>query len=293
MLTVALGLAAAFLYAFTDFLMVRIVRSMPVSTALVWLVSAGVVVIVPLALMIDGVPAGEAAWRGLCIAALGGIAYMAALGALFRGLAVGRLSLVSPLNALEGAFAAAVAIALGGWIGGWTAIGLPLAVIGGVLAATERRGREKATADSNRQGAAGRWAAARGTGWGLLAAVAGGVTILLYGWASGVPPLTAVAASRVVSLVIVIAVASIKGELRLPAGLRPRVVVIGLLEAAAFVALAAATARGPVAVAAVTTAQFATFAVVLGVIVLKERPALLQSVGIAVTLVAVSVLALS
>jgi len=70
-------------------------------------------------------------------------------------------------------------------------------------------------------------------------------------------------------------------------------VVSGLLEAGGFFLLVAATTRGPVAVAAVLVAQFATFAVVLGMVVNGERPARRQLLGVLVTIVAVSVLAVA
>jgi drug/metabolite transporter (DMT)-like permease len=287
-LTVVLGLGAAFFYALSDFLMVRVVRTVPVATALVWLVGVGVLVSVPLALAVDGMPSGGAQLRDVGLAALGGVTYMAALGALFRGLVVGQLSVVSPLSALEGAFAASVAIVLGGWIGGWFALGLPLAVLGGVLAATERS--DKTTP---RQPSPAHWGAARGAAWAITSAAAGGATILLYGWAADLPPLTCVALSRIASFVVVLTVAGLRGDLQLPLTIRRRVILIGLIDVVAFLSLAAATSKGPVAVAAVTTAQFATFAVILGVAVLKEKPAPLQRLGIAVTLVAVTLLAFS
>lgn len=315
MLTILLGLTSALCYALVDLLMMSVVRRVPVATALVWLVGTGVVISVPLAVAVDGLPSGSSEWRGVWIAALGGITYMAALGALFRGLAVGQLTIVSPLNAMEGAFAALIALLLGEHIGMLAAVGLPLAVIGVVLASLEHTASVSPASDSAsavvaattvgsgavaelttsglRSGGPNRWAAARGAGWALTAAVAGGTTILLYGWAAGLPPLSAVAVSRLVSLAIVIAYALTHEGLRLPRELRPRVVLIGFLDVAAFVALAMATSRGPLSVAAVTTAQFATFAVILGAVVLHERPAGRQRVGIVATLAAVTLLALA
>ncbi len=315
MLTVTLGLTAAFCYALVDLLMVRVVRTVPVALALVWLVGVGALISVPLALFVDGVPSGSAEWRGVGIAAIGGVTYMAALGAMFRGLAVGQLSIMSPITALEGAFAALVAIVLGEQLGGLAAVGLPLAVIGAVLASIVRVSAEPAVAmtsavevaqaeggscganagtrDEKGGRAPGAWEAARGAGWALLAATAGGTTILIYGWAADLPPFSAVAMSRLVSFLIVLAYAATHQGLALPRVWRPRVVFAGCVELAAFVALAASTARGPVSVAAVTTAQFATFGVILGVLILHERPLLQQRVGILATLVAVTLLALS
>jgi drug/metabolite transporter (DMT)-like permease len=324
-LTILLGLGSAFCYALVDLLMVKVVRAVPVATAMVWLVGVGVLVSVPLALAVDGVPRGDAEWRGLGIAALGGLTYMAALGALFRGLAVGQLSIVSPLNALEGAFAALVAIVLGERLGGLAAVGLPLAVAGAVLASLVRTpvaapavvapvttaqaavvpvggeptlsalGTTGSPVESSDGGGGGPgvWAAARGAGWALLAAVAGGTTILIYGWAADLPPLSAVAISRLVSFAIMLSYAATHDGVKLPRRWRRRVLFIGVVDAAAFVALAFATARGPMSIAAVTTAQFATFGVILGAFVLRERPAAQQRAGIVATLAAVTLLALA
>jgi drug/metabolite transporter (DMT)-like permease len=316
MLTVILGLASAFCYALVDLFMVRVVRRVPVAVAMVWLVGVGALVSVPLALIVDGVPSGNAEWRGVGIAAIGGLTYMAAVGALFRGLAVGKLSIVSPIAALEGAFAALVAIVLGEQLGGLATVGLPLAVIGVVLASILRVSAEPAVAvtsavelagaggggrrgapggsrDENGIRGRGTWEAALGAGWALLAATAGGTTILIYGWAADLPPFSAVAISRLVSFLIMLAYAVTHEGLALPRRWRPRVVLIGCIELAAFVALAASTARGPLPVAAVTTAQFATLGVILGAVVLHERPVPRQWVGIGATLVAVTLLALS
>ena len=90
---------------------------------------------------------------------------------------------------------------------------------------------------------------------------------------------------------MVVPLALARGGVRLPRTLLPWVFLAGLLEAVAFLALATATALGPVSVAAVVTSQFATFGVILGVVFLKERPTPWQMVGVASTIGAVSLLA--
>jgi len=275
-ITIVLGLLAAFAYALSDLFSQRVTRGgATVTSALTWILTTGVVLSLPIALVFGGVPHGLAAWRSLGYAALGGAAYLGAYAALLRGLRRGSLSVITPLAALQGAAGAVLAIALGERVHSLTGVGLILGVLGAVMAAMERGRRTTA-----------------GAGWGLLAAFGFGVVLVLYGAATAVPAVAAVAASRVVSLALVAPVA-VRGGVRVPRQLRLTAVVSGLLEAGGFFLLVAATTRGPVAVAAVLVAQFATFAVVLGMVVNGERPARRQLLGVLVTIVAVSVLAVA
>jgi drug/metabolite transporter (DMT)-like permease len=65
----------------------------------------------------------------------------------------------------------------------------------------------------------------------------------------------------------------------------------GVLELSGLLLLTITFALGPAAVAGVTTTQFGTFAVMLGVAALHERPRPNQWVGIAAAVVGVSTLA--
>jgi drug/metabolite transporter (DMT)-like permease len=70
-----------------------------------------------------------------------------------------------------------------------------------------------------------------------------------------------------------------------------RLSAIGAVDAVAFGAFVAAVDRGPVSVASVCGAQFATISVVLSVIFLRERPARVQIAGIVLTLTGTTLLA--
>jgi drug/metabolite transporter (DMT)-like permease len=95
----------------------------------------------------------------------------------------------------------------------------------------------------------------------------------------------------VVSLVIVLPVALLSGGVAVPRAMRVRAVGAGLLELAGIMLLTFAFALGPPTVAGVTTTQFGTFAVVIGFVVLHERPKPNQWVGIVCTILGVSLLA--
>jgi drug/metabolite transporter (DMT)-like permease len=70
-----------------------------------------------------------------------------------------------------------------------------------------------------------------------------------------------------------------------------RLSAVGAVDAVAFGAFVAAVDRGPVSVASVCGAQFASLSVVLSVIFLRERPARIQIAGIVLTLTGTTLLA--
>jgi drug/metabolite transporter (DMT)-like permease len=109
---------------------------------------------------------------------------------------------------------------------------------------------------------------------------------------TAVSPLVAVAASRAAGLILIVPFALRFGA-RVPRGLRGVAVLTGGLETMGFILIVTALTIGPVATASVLAAQFATFAVLLGLIVGRERPARVQLAGVVLTIVAVTILALA
>ena len=295
MFTVLLGLSASLSYSLHDFIMVGVSKLARPLTCMFWVFSSSLAIMLPIALIVDGLPHGGAQWQAIGYAAVGGVFYVAALLALLRGFSVGALSLVTPLAALEGAFAAVYSLLTGEPIGVITGVALVLAVVGAVAASVAPRGaatagdeRSAAPAAEGRRPQRRRFAPAAGAGWGLLSGMSFAVTLVLYGHTGAVGPVTAAAAGRLASLPLVIPLVLLAGAATLPGRLRPRTLLAGAFEAGGYVATAAALARGPVSVASVTVAQFATFAVVLGMVVLHERPARHQMIGICCTVVAVT-----
>ncbi len=282
--TVLCGLGSALGYALHDLLMVRVVRAVSVWTALTWAMGVGLVVLLPLALLVDGVPSGAAEWRAVAFAAASGAVEVAGLGALLRGLVSGNLSVVAPLACLAGGFAAGAAIFAGESLSaaGW--IGVPLAVAGGLLASMERR------PDT---GAGRRVGATAGAGWALLSSLLFACTLLFFAGASALPPLSMAAAGRLSTMVILTPLAAALSGLRLPREFRVRTVGAGLFDATAFLLLALAVTLGPLAIASVTVAQSGTMAALLGLVVLRERLGRVQITGVALTLAAVTLLAVA
>ena len=284
MLTVVTGLASAFGYAVHDYLLVRIVRSASLWTALLWVMLVGLVLLVPLALIVDGLPSGDAEWRAAGFAAASGVLEFLGLGALLKGLSTGNLSVVTPLGSLAGGFAALIAILLGESLPPIAWVGLPLAVLGGLMASVER-------APESALGERRRTRATAGAGWALLSAVLFAGTLLLFSEATALPPISLAAVGRVSTTIVVIPVALFTGGLVLPRKFRARVTVAGAVDAAAFVALATAISLGPVAIASVSVAQAGTWAVIIGLVLLHEKLSRVQLAGVILTCFAITMLA--
>jgi len=273
LVTIVLALSSAVCFAVADLCNKRISRSAPALAALAWVLGVGLVITAPVAVALDR-PLGPGEWRAALAAGLGGIANLVGLVALLTALRRGALSVIAPLTALEGGIGAIIAFVAGERVAAITVVGLTLGVVGAVLTAAER-GRRTAA----------------GAGWGLVGAACFGVAFNLYGASGSLSAFGVVTAARVAGLAIAIPGALQATGLRVATAVRPLVLASGLLETLGFLLIAASLALGPVSVASVLSAQFATFAVILGIVVLRERPARHQLAGIGCTLVAVTLLA--
>lgn len=168
------------------------------------------------------------------------------------------------------------AIALGERVGLATSVAIAVAVSGGLLASIGRGMRT-----------------ASGAFWAVMAACLSAATLMLYGSiGTTISPLTTVAVSRAVGLAIVVPVVMLVRPPHFAVSLRRDAWLAALLETGGFIAAAAALMRGPVSVASVMITQFPVFGVVLGLIILRERPARHQLMGVLLTLSAVSILAI-
>jgi len=250
----------------------RVSRETRPLTQMVWVLVTGVVVVLPIALLVDGLP-GAGEWRGAGLAALAGALYFGALFCLLHGLQIGDLGLVSALTSLQGAYVAVVVILLGVTVTPLLAAALVLSAGGAVLTSFE--GRAKST---------------RGAPWALAAGALFAGVMLCYAYGD-IGWLSQSAISRTVSLAITLPVALLSGGLAVPKPMRVRAVGAGLLELGGVMLLTIAFALGPPTVAGVTTTQFGTFAVILGFVLLHERPKPNQWAGIVCTIVGVSLLA--
>ncbi len=276
MLTILVGLSSAFSYATSDLFSQRVTRATRALTQVAWVLVTGALIIVPVALLVDGLPAGGAQWRAAGAAALAGIAYFGAFVCLLRALHAGDLGLVSALNALQGAYAAVVFVLLGQRLTPLLGVALVLCAAGAVLASVEGRAKT-----------------AKGVPWAVASGLLFACVMVLYSYAHAISWLSQAAISRSVSVLIAVPAALLTGGFALPRALRVTAVGAGVLELCGLMGFTIALAMGPLTVAAITSTQFGTFAVILGVVLLHERPRRHQWAGLACTLAGVTLLAVA
>ncbi len=181
MLTVLTGLLTALSYATSDMFSQRVTRQTRALTQMLWVLATGAIIILPVALLIEGIPAaGE--WRGAGLAALAGALYFFALFCLLRGLNVGDLGLVSALVSLQGAYVAVAVVLLGTPVTLPLAVALGLCVLGAILTSIE-----------------GRAGSTKGAPWAIVAGILFACIMLCYNYAD-IGWLSQTAISRTVSL---------------------------------------------------------------------------------------------
>ena len=280
MLTVVLGLATAFDYALQDFLLMPVARATSAIAGVLWIRVVAVIGLVAVFVVAGSLPSGGDEWRAAGMAALGGTLEVAAFTAWLTALSRGKLSVLSPLGSLSSAFTVVFVLMIGQPVARAVWIGLPLALVGSALTALEP------DADGGRPRSA-----AAGTGWALAAAAAFGLVTICFGEASALPPASVALFAGLATVVLLLPLALLRGTWRVARPFRRRVVACGLLDTVAILTFATATSLGPLSVVGIVVAQTGTMAVVLGMVLLRERPARTQMIGIALTLVAVTILA--
>jgi drug/metabolite transporter (DMT)-like permease len=291
MLTIALGLSSSLCYALGDFFMVKVVRQAAVLTALAWAMTVGLLILLPLALLTEGLPRGSTEWLAVGFAVASGLCELGGLACVFRGLVTGNLSVVAPLASLGGGLAALIMIVRGESLPALALIGLVLAVAAGLLASIERAPKEESD-EAARAGAPARRArTTAGAGWALLAAVLFAAGMLLFAEAPALGPIALAAYGRLGGVIILVPTALVVAGLRLPRPMAIRAGLAGVVDAGALVLIATALRIGPVAVATVFSSQIGTMAVLLGIVVLRERLSRVNLAGIILACVATTLIA--
>ena len=222
---------------------------------------------------------GSPGRSGLLLGAAAGVANAIALASFYSAAARGPISIVAPIGATG-----AVVPVLVGILGGerpalLQLVGIPLAVLGVALAAA----RSAPAADAPK---------AAGIGLSVFAAAVFGAFLALFAAASDEGAPAAVLTSRAALLVCTVATVA---ALRLPWHLPRRDVgpaaVPGLLLVIGTFAYGIATTQGLVSVVAVLATLSPVVTVGLAVLVLGERLAGRQRVGVAIALLGVVLLA--
>jgi drug/metabolite transporter (DMT)-like permease len=261
-----LALAASLSWGVGDFLAGLSSRRLQLLTVLLVSQAAGLTSLVVLvAVRGNGPP--EAKY--LVYAALAGIAGAIGLAALYRGLAVGSMSVVAPISATAAVIPVAAGVITGERPSTAQATGIALALAGVVLASRESR------PDGGGRGMA------EGVGLALVAALGFGLLLVALGAASDADALWGTLAMRATSFTLLALTALlIRPSLSLGRTDLAALALIGVLDAAGNALFAVATTESLLSVAAVLAQLYPVVTVLLARIVLGERISRLQQAGV-------------
>lgn len=286
MVAIAGGLGAAVCWAIATLSSSRSSRMIGAVSVLAWVMVVGLAVSVVPAMIAPPVRLGTTELIELLLT---GMSYTAGLLLAYRALTIGRVSIVAPITATEGAVAALISVGLGEPLAGTTALLLGVIAIGVVLAAVERavddeRGPRTIDPETQRRAALLAIAAAAAFSVGLVTAGRLGE--------AGIPPAWVIVAGRIVGTTVIALPLIAARRLRLSRRAAPLVIVSGILEALGN-GLYVVAAHDGVAAAAVLSSQFAAFAAIGAFILFGERLQRVQVLGVAMIGIAVTVLATS
>ncbi len=307
------GLAAAVLWATATLASSRSSRMIGSRVVLAWVMIVGTIVGLPLAL-VSGVPT-EFPPGTVPLVLLAGVCYSAGLYVTYKALTIGKVSIVAPIVATEGAVGALIAVALGDPLSLIAALLLAIIAGGVVLSSIEPArpdvpaGDIELAADAldgpTRDDARARIAdhaallvddAAR-TRRTVLFSVAGalifGVGLVAAGKAASlIPPIWVATSTRVVGLAVVALPLVLQRRLVLTRKVLPLVVVAGIGEIIGSTASAWGSTYS-IPITAVLGSQFAAIAAVVAFVLFGERLSRTQIIGVVLIVAGVTALAAS
>jgi len=212
-----------------------------------------------------------------CLAGAGNVGGLLLAYAAFK---VGKVGLVAPVVATEGAVAAVISSLLGESLAPLVVLALAVIVIGVVVSSVAP---DPAPIEHERP--------VRAVLLASIAAFVFALGLLAVGRLSGALPVAwALLPARVVGVVVLAIPLLVLGRLHLNRAAAPFIVTVGLSEVVGFLAFALAT-RDSIAIASVLASQFATFAAVIAYLVYRERLGRLQILGVALVVGGVTALA--
>jgi drug/metabolite transporter (DMT)-like permease len=207
-----------------------------------------------------------------------------AIGALYRGLSVGTMSIVAPVAATAPVVPVAAGLVLGQVPRFWQSAGLGLALVGLVI-----------TSCRPRSGPASTVRVGPSVGYGLLAALGFGVFFLAMGRASEGGISWALLTGRFTAVAMIAAIVAVRaGRGHRPTIHRaalPAIALIGVLIVVADSLYALAATLGLVGIVAVVGSLHTVVTMALARLRLGERLARIQRIGIATSLCGVLALA--
>ncbi len=309
------GLGAATVWAASTLASSRSSRMLGSRVVLGWVMIVGTGVGLPFGLVV-GVPA-DVSTQSIALLLLAGLCYAGGLYSAYSALTVGKVSIVAPIVATEGAVAAIIAVALGDALGASAAILLSIIVAGVVLSSIEPAtpavmagdveifpdalegpapeidgapaaaapakvvAPPPATADRTREAIA----------WSIASAAIFGVGLVATGKAAvEVSPIWVAIVVRLIGLIIVTLPLLLQRRLVLTRAALPLILIAGIGEIIGST-LSAWGSSINIAITAVLGSQFAAIAAVFAFLLFGERLSRTQLLGVILIVAGVSALA--
>lgn len=207
-----------------------------------------------------------------------GLSGTVGLGALYRGLAIGRASVIAPVSAVVSAAIPALYSAL--------TIGLPkdLQIVGFVLALVAIVLASRASHQAGGESAL-RYGMLAGLGFGAF-------FILIHSAGREGSTFFPLAIARGISIPVVLALSLVRGNSIPPRSVVPVIVLSGILDAGGNVLFLLSSTLGRLDVATILSSLYPTSTVILSSIVLHERVSRVQQAGVVLALIAIVLIAL-
>ena len=277
---VLLALGAAICWGVSSFLGGLQSRRLPALTVALWSQPAGAGALCLVLLLTHQAPVGASIAWGAAAGLVGGLAAVL----FYRGLAVGQVSIVVPVSACAAVVPVVVALAMGEVPDAPAMAGIA-AVILGIVLVSLRPGPTPDGVGTPRTALA----------CALGAACGFGMFFVLLDQGSAVPaasPWWAVVGARGGVLATLLAmIAARLGSAPWPGRGIGAVAAIGVIDTAGTVLFAYASMQGNLGIVSVVGSLYPVLTVVLGRIVLAERPTRVQNTGVTLALVGVALLA--
>lgn len=276
MAAILLSLSASMSWGLADFAAGLKSRRLGVLTVLTWVEASGLVVVMTV-IVATGEPLPDG--RTALYAVIAGAAGVTALGAFYRALSVGTMSIVAPISATGVTLPVIVGLATGDPMTVLIGLGM-VAAIAGVLLASREEVDELGRGGPNRQAIL----------LALGAAVGFGLYFTFADVAADGSVLWLLAAGRIVALPVVLTLALRHGQPVIPAPTdRWQLLLIGCADLAATWLYGLATTRGALSVVSVIGSLYPVITVLLARAVLKEQLSRTQAAGVALALAGVAV----
>jgi drug/metabolite transporter (DMT)-like permease len=276
------GFMAAMSWAIATLVSSRSSRMIGPLSVLGWVMAVGWVAAIGPALLSTPIDLDTDKVIGMIVV---GLSHNIGLLLAYAALSEGRVSIVAPITATEGALAAVLSVILGETLAPTTAILLVVIAVGVVLSAYER------SADRPESPVTGPRHNRRAAILAMAAALTFSVGLVGSGklGAAGVPPAWVMTASRTVGVLIIVLPLILTRRFRLTRPALPLVIVAGVLEVFGG-AIYVVAATEDIAVAAVLSSQFAAIAAVAAFFLFHERLQRLQVAGVVLIAVGITLL---